>query len=143
MAEPPRVLIVEDNDMNYEVASYILGRMGITVSRVMDGNDVLPSVLASPPDLIYMDIQLPGTDGLDATRHLRADERTRLIPIVALTAMSLMGDYARALAAGCDSYIVKPISVSELRASALRFIPTLVDASGPEPDSEERPVTPW
>ena len=124
MANPPRVLVVEDDDLNYELASVILQQMGMTVSRVAEGDQVLSAVQSDPPDLIYMDIVLPGIDGLEITRRLKANEQTRDIPIVALTALAMMGDYARALAAGCDSYITKPISPSELRAQTLRFIPS-------------------
>lgn len=143
MADPPRVLVVEDNDMNYELASVILRQMGVTVRRVADGDQVVSAVESDPPDLIYMDVLLPGMDGLEITRQLKANERTRGIPIVALTALAMMGDYARALAAGCDSYIIKPISPAEFRAQTHRFLPALSRSAngidtGPSHESDHR-----
>ena len=104
-----RVLVAEDNDLNYELVEFILSSMGLGVSRAARGDQVLDIVSADPPELIFMDVQLPGVDGIKLTRHLKADPQQSLIPIVALTALAMVGDRERALEAGCDGYLTKPV----------------------------------
>ena len=125
MKQLPRVLVAEDNDLNYELVEFILSSMGLAVSRAARGDQVLDIVSADRPDLIFMDIQLPGVDGLELTRQLKADPHTASIPIVALTALAMVGDRERALEAGCDGYLTKPVVTTDLRESARRFFPDL------------------
>jgi len=107
-----RVLIVDDNAMNVDLVSYVLSADGVQVESALDANQAAARIAAQPPDLILMDIQLPGVDGLELTRRLKADPATRHIVILALTAYAMKGDEARMRAAGCDGYIAKPIDVA-------------------------------
>ncbi|MDB5999196.1 MAG: hypothetical protein JWP52_895 [Rhizobacter sp.] len=116
---PPRVLVVDDNAMNIELVTFVLNADGFEVSAAAEAIAATAMIAASPPDLILMDIQLPGIDGLELTRRLKADAATRDIVIVAFTAYAMKGDEAKMRAAGCDGYISKPIEVSAL-ASRLR-----------------------
>lgn len=108
---PHRVLIVDDNLMNLELVSYMLTADGFEVSSVNDAKAALEIIPDCRPDLILMDVQLPGMDGLELTRHLKAHAPTSNIVIVAFTAYAMKGDEAKMLAAGCDGYISKPINV--------------------------------
>jgi CheY-like chemotaxis protein len=109
---PPRVLIVDDNAMNVDLVSYVLSADAIQVATAADASEAMARIAAQQPDLILMDIQLPGVDGLELTRRLKADPATRPIVILALTAYAMKGDEARMRAAGCDGYIAKPIDVA-------------------------------
>jgi two-component system cell cycle response regulator DivK len=104
------ILIVEDNPTNMRLAAYVLESAGHTVLPAANAEAGLTLARASLPDLILMDIQLPGMDGLEATGHLKADPATRAIPVIALTALAMKGDEERIRAAGCDGYIAKPMS---------------------------------
>ena len=106
---PLRILIVEDNPLNRELAEAILERAGYAVQAVGDAEAALAAAGADHPALVLMDIELPGMDGLEATRRLKADPTTRPIPVLALTAYAMAGDEARAREAGCDGYVTKPI----------------------------------
>lgn len=106
-----RVLIVDDNHMNMELVSYMLEADGFEVSAVNDAPTALQVIPDRKPDLILMDIQLPGMDGLELTRRLKDDASTSGIVVVAFTAYAMKGDEAKMLAAGCDAYISKPINV--------------------------------
>ena len=107
-----RVLIVDDNELNLELASFLLTRDGLQVATALDGESALVQVAAFQPDLALMDIQLPRLDGLEVTRRLRADPATRGLVIVAFTAYAMKGDEERMRAGGCDGYISKPIDVA-------------------------------
>jgi CheY-like chemotaxis protein len=109
-----RVLVVEDNEMNMDMLSRRLERKGFTVLKAVDGERGVALCRAELPDLVLMDISLPGMDGCAATRALRDDEATRQIPIIALTAHALAADRERALAAGCDDYETKPVEFVRL-----------------------------
>lgn len=104
-----RVLVVEDNAANLRLVNDILKRAGYEVLTASEAQEGIDLAVAQRPDLILMDIQLPGMDGLAATGILKADERTADIPIVALTAHAMRGDEQRILDAGCDRYVSKPI----------------------------------
>jgi len=104
------VLLIEDNLTNRKLLGDILLRAGHSVHESSTADDGIAAALATPFDLIVMDIQLPGTDGLTATRLLRASAVTRHVPILAVTAHAMRGDQARILRAGCDAYVAKPIS---------------------------------
>jgi two-component system cell cycle response regulator DivK len=104
-----RILLVEDHPLNRELAEAILMRAGYEVLVAPDGETGLATAHSAHPDVILMDIELPGLDGLEATRRLKADANTRAIPVLALTAYAMRGDEERARAAGCDGYLTKPI----------------------------------
>jgi CheY-like chemotaxis protein len=109
---PARVLIVDDNELNLEIAAHVLRRDGFEVATAHDGRAALARLAERLPDLVLMDIQLPGLDGLTLTRQLRDDPTTRHLVIVAFTAFAMKGDRERMIAAGCDGYIAKPIDVA-------------------------------
>ncbi len=111
------ILMVEDNAANMTLAVYVLETAGHRVLSATDAEAGLAVARAERPDLILMDIQLPGMDGLEATSQLKADESTRDIPVIALTALAMKGDEERILAAGCDGYIAKPMRYKELLAA--------------------------
>ena len=104
------ILIVEDNPANMTLATFLLQSSGHTVITATDAEAGLTLARSDRPSLILMDIQLPGMDGLQATAILKADEATRHIPVIALTALAMKGDEARIRAAGCDGYIAKPLA---------------------------------
>ena len=117
-----RVLIVEDNVDNFELVRFILARAGYVVLSAVNGMQGVETALREKPDLILMDLSMPEMDGWDAAKQLKADERTRKIPVLALTAHTLPGDRKRAMEAGCNGYISKPINV----ASFEKLVATLV-----------------
>jgi CheY-like chemotaxis protein len=104
-----RILIVDDNPVNLKLAASVLEFAGYQILEAGDAVQALDVIRQTPPDLILLDIALPGMDGLTLTRQLKADPATRHIPIVALTAFAMKGDDQKAKAAGCDGYITKPI----------------------------------
>jgi CheY-like chemotaxis protein len=108
------ILIVDDNPVNMKLVRVLLTGEGYEVGIAVDANEALAALKSSQPDLILMDIQLPGIDGLELTRRLKADPTTRDIKIVGLTAYAMKGDEERILAAGCDGYIPKPIDTRTL-----------------------------
>jgi CheY-like chemotaxis protein len=110
----PKILLVEDNEMNRDMLSRRLERRGHSVVMANDGGQGLSMAGTEMPDLILMDISLPVMDGCEVTRRLKADKRTRHIPIIALTANALVTDRVKAINAGCDDYDTKPIEFSRL-----------------------------
>ena len=112
-----KVLVVEDNPANMTLATFLLKSAGHTVLTATDAESGLTLARNEQPDLILMDIQLPGIDGLQATALLKADEATRAIPVIALTALAMKGDEERIRAAGCDGYIAKPLAYREFLAT--------------------------
>jgi len=108
-----RVLIIEDNPANMKLAAFLLKSAGHSVLSATDAEAGLTLAREEHPDLILMDIQLPGMDGLQATGILKGDPTTRAIPVVALTALAMKGDEERIRAAGCDGYIAKPMRLQE------------------------------
>jgi two-component system, cell cycle response regulator DivK len=111
------VLIIEDNAINMTLAIFLLQSAGHTVLSARDGEAGLKLARSERPDLILMDIQLPGMDGLEATGVLKRDEATRAIPVIALTALAMKGDEERIRAAGCDGYVAKPMRYQEFLAT--------------------------
>jgi len=111
------VLIVEDNPANMTLAVFLLQSVGHTVLTATDAEAGLTLARGEQPQLILMDIQLPGMDGLEATALLKRDDATRRIPVIALTALAMKGDEQRIRAAGCDGYIAKPMRYQEFLAT--------------------------
>ncbi|HEY1456611.1 MAG TPA: response regulator [Candidatus Dormibacteraeota bacterium] len=122
MIETRRVLVVEDNDVNQMLVRAVLEREGYTVEMAGSSPEAMDSVRRSLPDLILMDIQLPGEDGLALTRRLKADPLTARVPIVALTAHAMEGDREQALLAGCHGFISKPIDTRLFGPQIRQFI---------------------
>lgn len=109
-----KVLLVEDNEMNRDMLSRRLARKGYDVVIAIDGHDGLEAASRERPDIILMDMSLPGLDGWDATRRLKAEPDTCGIPVVALTAHAMASDREKALEAGCDDYDTKPVELPRL-----------------------------
>ena len=112
-----KVLIVEDNPANMKLAAFLLQSAGHTVLSATDAEVGLTLARDEHPNLILMDIQLPGMDGLEATVLLKRDDATRGIPVIALTALAMKGDEERIRAAGCDGYIAKPMAYRDFLAT--------------------------
>jgi two-component system, cell cycle response regulator DivK len=108
------ILLVEDNELNRDMLSRRLSKRGYAVEVSIDGAEAIKMAHSLHPDLILMDVDLPVIDGLEATRRLKADAKTRAIPVLALTANAMVGDEERALAAGCDDYDSKPVDIPRL-----------------------------
>jgi CheY-like chemotaxis protein len=117
------ILIVDDNPIDLKLASEILEVHGFDVDGAADAEEAQRILLDRVPDLIVTDIALPGIDGLTFTRRLKADERLRHVPVVALTAFALQGDEERAAAAGCRGYIVKPIDIRQFAGQISGMLP--------------------
>ena len=120
----PKVLVVEDNVANMSLAVFLLRSAGHTVLSAMNAEAGLAMARDEQPDLILMDIQLPGMDGLQATLLLKETEATRRIPVIALTALAMKGDEERIRAAGCDGYIAKPMEYREFLAVIATHLPS-------------------
>jgi len=110
----PKILLVEDNEMNRDMLSRRLIRNGFEVVVAVDGGQAVTMAASENPDLILMDMSLPVMDGLEATRQVKAAPETRSIPIIALTANALVEDREKALAAGCDDFDTKPVDLTRL-----------------------------
>jgi len=117
------ILIVEDNPMNMELARDVLEANGYRVQGAASAGEALQALQESLPDLILMDIQLPGLDGLQLTRTLKQDADTKDIIVVAMTAHAMKGDRERILEAGCSGYIAKPIDTRALSREVARLLP--------------------
>jgi two-component system cell cycle response regulator DivK len=118
-----RILIVEDNKADVRLLKDILERSGYETFQTGDGLEAISLALAHSPDLILMDIQLPEISGLEVTRRLRGDNRSRHIPIVAVTAFAMGWHQREALDSGCDAYISKPISIFGFLSTVESFLP--------------------
>jgi two-component system cell cycle response regulator DivK len=112
----PNILVVEDNPTNMKLSTFLLESAEYHVIGATSAEAGLALARECRPDLILMDIQLPGMDGLQATAILKTDEATRHIPVIALTALAMKGDEERILAAGCDGYIAKPLDYKDFLA---------------------------
>ena len=110
----PKILLVEDNEMNRDMLTRRLERKGYEVVIAVDGQAGVDMASSASPDIILMDLSLPIIDGWEATRRIKADPATQLIPVIALTAHAMAGDEQKALAAGCDDYDTKPIDLPRL-----------------------------
>src|SRR5262245_15893626 len=121
-----KILLVEDNEMNRYMLSRRLERKGYAVAIAVDGQQGVDMSIAEGPALILMDMSLPVLDGWEATRRIKADQRTKHIPIIALTAHAMQGDEVKAKEAGCDDYDTKPVELTRL----LEKIETQLNRSG-------------
>ena len=110
-----KILLVEDNEMNRDMLSRRLTRRGYDVAIAVDGEQGVAMARSEAPGLILMDMSLPGLDGWEATRQLKATPETRGIPVIALTAHAMAGDREKAIAAGCDDFDTKPVEFDRLR----------------------------
>ena len=130
-----KILIVEDNADNMTLTVLLLESEGHVVIRAIDAEAGLTLARAQLPDLILMDIQLPGMDGLEATALLKSDQTTRAIPVLALTALAMKGDEERIRAAGCDGYVCKPIRIHEFLATIVAQLAAAKLPAAPAPQS--------
>ncbi len=117
-----RILIVDDNATNLKLVAYLMKANGYVVDTALEADAAVLAIRANHPDVILMDLQLPGIDGLELTRRLKADADTRDIVIVAVTAYAMKGDQDKALAAGCDDYVTKPIDTRALPETIARHL---------------------
>jgi two-component system cell cycle response regulator DivK len=117
------ILYVEDNEYNRKIVRQLLGRTSYRLLEAVDGESGVLVAQQQLPQLVLMDVQLPKMSGLDATRALKADPRTRHIPVIVITSFALSGDREKAAAAGADSYLAKPYSPRELLALVRKFLP--------------------
>jgi CheY-like chemotaxis protein len=117
-----RILLVEDNEMNRDMLSRRLERKGYAVAIAVDGQQGLDMAIADPPALILMDMSLPVLDGWEATRRIKADARTKHVPVIALTAHAMQGDEQKAHEAGCDDYDTKPVELPRLLEKMERLL---------------------
>jgi two-component system cell cycle response regulator DivK len=118
-----RILVVEDQEDNRQIIRDLLSATDYEVMEAESGEQGLESVAKQRPNLILMDIQLPGMDGYEATRRIKADPALRSIPIIAVTSYALNGEEQKARAAGCDAYVPKPYSPRQLLAKIRQYLP--------------------
>jgi CheY-like chemotaxis protein len=116
------ILVVDDNPINLKLASDVLEAAGFSIVRAVDAEQAQSILIDLVPDLILMDIALPGMDGLTLSRKLKVDIRLRTVPIVALTASAMKGDDRKAIDAGCDGYITKPIDTRAFPQQVTAFL---------------------
>ncbi len=126
-----RVLIIDDNDLNIQLATFVLSQAEFTIDCAADATLGLAKITECRPDVILMDIQMPGVDGLTLTRRLKADPATRHIVVVAFTAYAMKGDEAKMRAAGCDGYIAKPIDVATFAQKVRSYLAAEANAGAP------------
>ena len=127
-----RVLLVEDNEVNLELAVFLLEEAGFVVECARDLPEARRALQGPAPDLVLMDMNLKGADGLELVAELRADPRLRGLPVLALTAHAMRGDRERFLAAGCDGYLAKPIDVKSFVPEVARHLRRRSGAGGEE-----------
>jgi CheY-like chemotaxis protein len=119
-----KILLVDDNEMNRDMLSRRLVRNGHEVFIAIDGQQGVDMAMLQLPDLILMDMSLPVIDGWEATRQIRANDATRKIPVIALTAHAMAGDREKAMEAGCDDYDTKPVEISRLLGKITALLAT-------------------
>ena len=121
--KPHKVLIVEDNELNMELITDVLTFAGFEIVTAGNGTQALEIAASARPDIVLMDVQLPGMDGLEATRKLKANPETASIPVVAITSHAMKNEREAALEAGCAGYFPKLIDVSTLAENLKKFLP--------------------
>ena len=132
----PRVLVIEDNDINRELMTYALQSFGCASEVTADGAAGIEAARRERPDLILCDVQMPGFDGFDVVRVLKEDPALRGVPVVAVTALAMVGDRERMLAGGFDGYLSKPIEPPQLAAALRRWLPAALQPQVAEPARE-------
>jgi two-component system, cell cycle response regulator DivK len=120
---PGTVLVIDDHEDNRRILRDLLRSAGYEVIEATTGEDGVATAQARTPNLILMDIQLPGIDGYEATRRIKADDTLRHIPLIVVTSYALSGDGAKALAAGADAYVAKPFSPRAMLAKIRQYLP--------------------
>jgi two-component system, cell cycle response regulator DivK len=118
----PRILVVEDQEDNRRIVHDLLASAGYQMIEALDGETGVRLAETERPDLILMDIQLPGLDGYEATRRIKANPELRSIPIIVVTSYALSGDDVKAMQAGCDAYVAKPFSPRQLLSKIREFL---------------------
>jgi two-component system cell cycle response regulator DivK len=118
----PKVLLVEDNEMNRDMLSRRLVRRGFEVVFAVDGKQGVDLAKSARPDIILMDMSLPVIDGWEATRRVKADDATKSVPVIGLTAHAMSGDREKAMEAGCDDYDTKPVELDRLIGKMERLL---------------------
>lgn len=142
------ILVIEDNPINLELMTYLLRAWGHEAISATDGQAGLDVVRADPPDLVVCDIQMPGLDGYEVARALKADAALARVPLLAVTAFAMVGDHDRALRAGFDGHFSKPIDPAQFMAELARFLPGVPAAPKPSPApppgeiAVQRPIRP-
>ncbi|RZL30322.1 MAG: response regulator [Rubrivivax sp.] len=129
----PRVLVVDDNPLNLELARYVLEAGGFVVDEAATVDEAWTRLRAMRPDVMLVDIQLPGTDGLTLVRAVRATPGLQDIPVIAFTAYAMQGDEQRFRAAGCDGYLAKPIDVRSFAARVRAYLRSPWSSPPPDP----------
>lgn len=143
-----RILVIEDNPINLELMTYLLRAWGHEAISATDGQAGLDVVRADPPDLVVCDIQMPGLDGYEVARALKADAALASVPLLAVTAFAMVGDHDRALRSGFDGHFAKPIDPAQFMTELARFLPGVPappqPAPAPPPDevAVQRPIRP-
>jgi two-component system, cell cycle response regulator DivK len=117
-----RILVIEDHEENRRLLRDLLTSVGYELIEAVTGEEGLAAAEPQAPDLILMDIQLPGIDGYEVTRRIKANPSLRHIPIIAVTSYALSGDDVKAAEAGCDAYVTKPFDPAELLAKIQEFL---------------------
>jgi two-component system cell cycle response regulator DivK len=117
-----RVLVIEDHEENRRIIRLLLGSAGIEMIEAASGEEGIKAAERERPDLILMDIQLPGLDGYEATRRIKGNQTLRHIPIIVVTSYALSGDDVKAFEAGCDAYVTKPFVPRELLAKVREYL---------------------
>lgn len=143
-----RILVIEDNPINLELMTYLLRAWGHETISATDGQAGLEAARSDPPDLVVCDIQMPGLDGYEVARALKADATLARVPLLAVTAFAMVGDHDRALRAGFDGHFSKPIDPAQFMAELARFLPDVPAAPKPSPApppgeiAVQRPIRP-
>lgn len=119
-----KILLIEDNELNRDMLSRRLRRENFEVAIAVDGETGVEMSITESPDLILMDMSLPGIDGLEATKQIKANPATAQLPVIALTAHALTSDREKAMAAGCDDYDTKPVELSRLLEKINQLFPS-------------------
>jgi len=130
MDERPLVLYIEDNELNRTLMRRVLENRGFRVEMAADGNEGLAAARTFKPALVLMDLGIPGTDGYETTRLIKADPELAGIPVVAVTAFAMTGDRERAMLAGCDGYFTKPIDVATFPREIQQYLRRTAAVSG-------------
>jgi CheY-like chemotaxis protein len=117
-----RILVVDDNELNLKLARHVLEAFGFTVDEAGDAEQAQARLRVLPPDIILLDVGLPGMDGLSLTRKLKADQQWKAIPVIAWSAFAIVGNDLLAQAAGCDGYLTKPIDTRNFARRVASFL---------------------